>query len=95
VVEKITLDYGAYANSTWLKNIQLELGTTATEYEPYTCTEYEQGEAISSISPNMTVTTDTDGALVSVEYLRDIDAYIDNLTGASAVMTLEEPMEEE
>lgn len=75
---------------------QLEVGTTATEYEPYKApVEYEQGEEIPSIYPSMTVTTDTDGALVSVEYLRDIDAYINNLTGASAVMTLEEPMEEE
>ena len=73
------------------EDIQLELGTVATPYEPYKpLVEYSQGEAVKSIHPSMTIMTDTEGASVDVEYLRDIDAYIDNLVGAAAVMTLEE-----
>ena len=70
--------------------IQLELGAVATEYEPYKGTKYSQGESVKSIHPTMNIMTDTEGASVDVEYLRDIDAYIDNLVGAAAVMTLEE-----
>lgn len=76
-------------------NVQIEIGTTATEYEPYRFVEYSQGESVKSIHPTMNIMTDTEGASVDVEYLRDIDAYIDNLTGAASVMTLQEPMEEE
>ena len=75
--------------------IQLELGTTATDYEPYKGAEYEQGEPIASISPNMTITTDTDGTTVSVEYLRDIDLYIDGLVGAATASVSDEQEGEE
>ena len=59
--------------------IQLELGTTATDYVPYTYTECNIGEPIPSVSPIMTVTTDTAGTTVSVNYYRDIDTYIERL----------------
>ena len=56
------------------ETFMLELGTTATEYEPYTCqtvTANADGtvEGLTSISPNITVTTDTDGVLIDCEYL--------------------------
>ena len=65
------------------KNIQLELGTTATEYEPYTCqtvTANGDGtvEGLTSISPNMTVTTDTQGVVIDMTYNADTKMYIDN-----------------
>ena len=47
----------------YFKNIQIELGTTATDYEPYTePTTYQSTadgivEGIKSISPNMTLLT--------------------------------------
>ena len=75
---RIYIKNGYTANNLVFKP-QIELGTTATEYEPYKGAEYEQGEPIASISPNMTITTDTGGTTVSVEYLRDIDLYIDSL----------------
>ena len=65
------------------KNIQLELGTTATEYEPYTCqtvTANGDGtvEGLTSISPNMAVTTDTQGVVIDMTYNADTKMYIDN-----------------
>lgn len=63
--------------------VQIEHGTAATSYEPYKDpVEYEQGEEIPSVSPVMTITTDTPGALVSVEYNKDINAVIEMLTKA-------------
>lgn len=89
--------YAGYGNGQSLgdtatfADCQLESGTVATSYEPYKpLVEYAQGEAVKSIHPTMNIMTDTEGASVDVEYLRDIDAYIDNLTGASTVMTLDE-----
>ena len=58
---------------------QLELGTTATEYEPYiTPTEYTPTadgtvNGVTSLYPNTTLTTDTDGVLIDCEYNRDIN----------------------
>lgn len=52
---------------------QLELGTL-TEYELYRePTEYAYGEEIKSISPSTTLMTDTEGAVISVEYNKDIN----------------------
>lgn len=36
-------------------------------------------EGLTSLSPNMTLYTDNDGAIVNCQYYRDIDTYIDNL----------------
>ena len=36
---------------------------------------------VKSVSPGMTLVTDTDGVLIECSYLRDIDRYIDTLTG--------------
>lgn len=69
----------------YFKNIQLELGTTATAYEPYTePTTYQSTangtvEGVKSISPNMTLLTNNNGVVINANYLRDIDTYIDNL----------------
>lgn len=58
---------------------QLELGTTATEYEPYIApVEYpvnDDGtvEGVTSIYPTTTLLTDTAGAVIDVEYNRDIN----------------------
>lgn len=64
-------------------NIMLEKGSTATPYEPYIePTVYPVDGAtatVKSISPNMTLMTDTQGVLMDCSYLRDIDTYIDNL----------------
>lgn len=66
---------------------QLERGASATEYEPYkTPVEYPQGAPISSVYPSMTVTTDTAGALVNVEYNRDINIAFNDLLARISAM---------
>jgi hypothetical protein len=67
-------------------DIQVELGTVATEFEPYksylTATASADGtvEGLTSLSPNMTLVSDTEGVTINCEYYRDIDTYINNLT---------------
>lgn len=55
--------------------IQLEIGDKATPYEPYSGVEHEMSTDglvdITSVSPTMTVCTDTDGLLIDLEYNRD------------------------
>ena len=66
-------------------NLQLELGTTATPYEPYieptvhTANADGTVDGIKSISPNMTLLTNNNNVVINANYLRDIDTYIDNL----------------
>lgn len=61
---------------------QLELGTTATDYEPYIApTEYTPNadgtvEGVTSLYPNTTLMTDTDGVLIDCEYLTKNYKYI-------------------
>ena len=67
------------------QDIQIELGSTATEYEPYispqTATANAEGvvEGLTSLSPNMTLMTDTEGVMIDLEYYRDIDLAFENL----------------
>lgn len=71
-------------------NLQIELGTTATEYEPYTTpTEYTPTadgtvNGVTSLYPNTTLTTDTDGVLIDCEYNRDINKAFAALEAAIA-----------
>ena len=58
---------------------QLEIGTTATEYEPYSAPiEYTPNadgtvNGVTSLYPSTTLTTDTNGVLIDCEYNRDIN----------------------
>ena len=59
-------------------NIQIEIGSTATEYEPYqgqTYTPTATGEVtgITNLYPTTTLMTDTAGAIIDAEYNRDIN----------------------
>ena len=55
-------------------DFQVEIGESATGYEPYIePIEYERGEVIKSIYPSTTLTTDTPGAIIEVDYNRDIN----------------------
>ena len=68
-----------------LSNFQMELGDTATEYEPY----IEPVEAIAdaegnvkglmSMSPSVTLTTDNEGAVIDCTYIRDANKVITDL----------------
>lgn len=57
----IIVKAGTTANNVVIKP-QVELGTAATDYSPYT------NQSLRSISPSMTVSTDTDGALINLTY---------------------------
>lgn len=60
---------------------QLELGKTATDYEPYVePTEYTPNadgtvHGVTSLYPNTTLTTDTDGVIIDCEYNKDINKF--------------------
>ena len=66
---------------------QIEVGTTVTEYEPHTVPvtypATEDGTCeVTSIAPTMTLTTDTNGAVMDCEYNRDINKAFEELTRA-------------
>lgn len=64
---------------------QVELDSFS-DYVPYIAPSNYTANAngtvggVKSMSPNMTLVTDTDGVTINCSYLRDIDAYIDSLT---------------
>jgi hypothetical protein len=75
------LDIPGFSSGCWMyvkKNMQIEEGVTATEYEPhidpvvYPVNENGSCE-VASIAPVMTLTTDTAGAVMDCEYNRDIN----------------------
>ena len=79
-----SINYGKSVGDTaTYENIQLELGTTATDYEPYK-TPVEVKDFASY--ENMVITTDTIGAVVNVEYNRDINKAFAAMTTAFATM---------
>ena len=68
-----------------ITNIQLELGTKATEYEPYIepipCDEPTADGTVSvtSLYPTTTLVTDTEGVVIEAEYNRDINKAFESL----------------
>ena len=73
------------------KDIQIALGATATDYESYiTPTEYiptADGtvNGVTSLYPNTTLMTDTDGVIIDCEYYKDIDKTFNELTTSVAL----------
>ena len=66
-----------------VKNVQIEYGSTATEYESYKCQTVNADsdgnvENIISVYPNMTLLTDTEGITINCTYNADTKKYIDN-----------------
>lgn len=88
----INVPNGKTVNNLLIKP-QLEIGATATEYEPYiTPTEYiptADGtvNGVTSLYPNTTLTTDMDGVLIDCEYNRDINKAFAALEAALAALT--------
>ena len=68
--------------------LQLELGSNATEYEPYIQpTEYTPDAdgvvlGVTSLYPTTTLMTDTDGALIDATYNRDINKAFEEIKNA-------------
>ena len=69
-------------------NVQVSL-SPVSGYEPYveptiyTANADGTVDGVRSLSPSMTLTTDTDGVTIDCSYLRDVDRYIDGLTGGA------------
>lgn len=80
---------GGYTGT--LTNVQLEIGSTATEYEPYiepieyTANADGTVEGVKSLYPTTTLMTDTEGVNISAEYIKDIDKAFTGLTTAIAM----------
>ena len=60
----------------------INLGTIPMDYEPYKGTEHKPSSdgtvsGVMSISPNMTILTDTEGVEIDCEYIVDTKTYID------------------
>jgi hypothetical protein len=76
-----------YSSSSVSGNVivkpQIEKGDTATDFEPYkgeTYTPNADGTVdIPSVSPTMTLLTDTEGVTIDVEYNQDTNAALDNV----------------
>ena len=81
---QVNITNATKGNYSW-QDIQIEPGTTATDYEPYiepqTATADKEGvvNGLTSLSPNMTLTSNTTGVAINCQYYRDIDTYINNL----------------
>jgi hypothetical protein len=68
-------------------SVMLEKSNVATAFEPYIGAEYIPSSdgtvsGLTSVSPNMTILTDTEGAIVECEYNRDTNKVIEKLTNA-------------
>ena len=80
----VNIPSGKTLNNLLIKP-QLEIGATATEYEPYiTPTEYiptADGtvNGIISLYPNTTLTTNTEGVIINCKYNRDINKARDSI----------------
>ena len=86
----------ANANGTTLiaKNIQLEYGETATEYEPYkepeTVSVKQDGTAsIIGKGEGITLMTDTEGVTITAEYNRDVNKALADLEAKLQALILE------
>ena len=73
--------------TTTYSNIQIEIGNTATEYEPYkegetVNTTVVESVELTSIAPNMTITTNNEGIIIDAVYNRDFNRVVEKLTQA-------------
>ena len=71
-----------------MSNFQLEVGDSATSYEPYieptSYTPNADGtvDGVKGIYPNTTLLTDTSGVLIECEYIKDLNAAVGEITDA-------------
>ena len=73
--------------NNYIIKIQLEPGKKATDFETCNGAEYTPAadgtvSGLTSVSPNMTILTDTDGVVVECEYNRDTNKVIERLVNA-------------
>ena len=78
--------------TTVVQNMQVEVSDIATEFEKYIEGETNPSnadgtvEGITSLSPTMTLLTDTEGAVISCEYNRDTNKVVSSLKTADGTV---------
>ena len=88
-IEIVFAEGSSYSNKTI--RLQMEYGSEATEYEecrePTSYIPTSDGEVpgVDSISPNMTILTDTEGVVVECEYNKDTNKVIKKITDALGI----------
>lgn len=84
VIKGVHLSY-AHSATAYVRNIQLEKGPVATDYEPYSGVEYDvysngqPATVVTSTSPTMTLFTDKPGAIIDAVYNVDQTAAYNKL----------------
>lgn len=79
------------SNKVRVENIQIEVGSTSTAFEEYKGKQTKTANAdgtvkgITSIAPNMTLLTDTEGVVINANYYKDPDIVISNLAQSVAL----------
>lgn len=72
------------------ETVWINMGSTAISYEPYTSEEYSPNsdgtvDNVTSIYPNTTLMTDTEGVTIDCNYYKDINKTFDKLTTSVAL----------
>jgi hypothetical protein len=77
--------YGNAGDMHYLRNIQIEVGTEATEYETYVAPTEHTADAngivsgVTSLYPSTTLLTDTEGVTIEAEYNKDINKVVNDI----------------
>ncbi len=91
---QINLTNVTQGSFSW-QDIQIEEGTYLTKYEPYIALQTAISTAdgtvkgLTSLAPNMTLLTDTEGVLINLEYNADTKKYIDKKFAELQALILE------
>ena len=84
---KAPYEYQDQVEEGIVSEIQVELGSAATDYEPYAeAVEYEQGDDIAVISPTTVLIPTTSGAILDIRYYE-----IDKTEGSTTQYVRENP----
>ena len=84
-ITNIFFDYTGISDEVYFKDLQIEVGSVATEYEPYAePTEYTPNEdgtvdGVMSVYPTTTLMTDTSGVSVEATYNKDANKVVASL----------------
>lgn len=84
-------------NTMTLENIMISINREVTEFEPYEGTTYTPSADgtcdIVSVSPTMTIFTDTAGVIVECEYGRDSNKVLEGIGGGSPGIPVDIPFD--
>ena len=77
--KKLCLTYSNYSGICYIKDIQLEMGAAATEYEPYVTpiayTADKNGivKGVTTLYPTTILEAETDNVLIKAEYVKNVN----------------------